>query len=173
MADFQTAISWLKEGKKVRRKSFGDIERYCYISMANTEKIADSHYSIFDLNFDDYESTDWEIYCNGHIWLCTPSGSRNCFKEDCEHPKHCSNCGVKKLEETLSDYENSLGPLLVKNYILTEDVKEKIQNARKRLKESFSEKYEEIRFENGGFSTHILSELTDNIFEKEFGVDLC
>lgn len=117
MADFQQAIKWLKEGKKVRRKSFGDIERYCYISMANIEKIADSHYSIFDLNFEDFLANDWEIYCEEHEfrtgYFCQKCdhkmnedhmGKRcpNCeewtYTHKCYQENVCKNCGIKKHE---------------------------------------------------------------------------
>lgn len=156
MADFKQVIKWLKEGKEVRRKSWE----------GKSTKGYKPHYSDWKYSIEEIEATDWEIYCENHVWLCNPK-SNQCFIDGCEHEKHCSNCGVKKPEELkpLSDkIQDPRDPYSINRngFIRTDDVKEKIQNAQKRLNKLINEV---------GMGGEVTSS-TREIFEEEFGKEL-
>ncbi|KKL76480.1 hypothetical protein LCGC14_2044490, partial [marine sediment metagenome] len=110
MANFNQAIKWMKEGKKVRRPDFfkGDYS-YVYegVVMDNKDNLA--------LTIEQLEATDWEIYCEEHEWInydeiITPDDNAAEFYENnpqfgwrgCPHPssykndKFCKNCGNHK-----------------------------------------------------------------------------
>ena len=61
MSDFQQVIKWLKEGKKVRRKSH-DPKSYfiVYCGSEGQFENCEGTYRTFDMS--DFEATDWEIY---------------------------------------------------------------------------------------------------------------
>ena len=69
MADFQTAIKWLKEGKEVRRKDWENKELHGrwvddFISFYDKKGRCDAH---FLNNTQTLEADDWEIYEDDEI----------------------------------------------------------------------------------------------------------
>ena len=224
MSDFQQCIKWLKEGKKVRRPGFLSdasifpINGSFYLGSNNEQRL-------FNFGIFDFEATDWEIYCEKHI-----------FGDNI--PSACSNCGVKKIEEKCS-YEDCLNKPTINldikttngdhklilcgehsdilssghakfnvvenppnphaiitevkkpegnetlfskeiycssqgaDVFITEDVKEKIQNAQKRLKEEL----DKINIHGKGtiFEPETLNKFfigMDKVFLEEFGKEL-
>lgn len=66
MADFNQAIQWLKEGKKVRRKYWGNKELRGYMVDRNHIYFQDKQGAVsaeFLNVIDNLEATDWEVYC--------------------------------------------------------------------------------------------------------------
>ena len=57
MADFMTAVKWMKEGKKVRREYW--VSNLCCFEGTGTIEFNSSGKSLL---FDSIEATDWEIY---------------------------------------------------------------------------------------------------------------
>ena len=65
MSDFQQVIIWLKEGKKVRRKSWENEELYLTKEKYPLEEISgnESNHSGYRVSkLENFEATDWEIY---------------------------------------------------------------------------------------------------------------
>ena len=108
MADFNQAIKWLKEGKKVKRKNWDNI------SVLSYDGSTIEHGSLLDC-MPNLEATNWEIYCEEHEWINYEDiiprdknvaefyeenpqfGWRGCphlssYKND----KFCRECGIKK-----------------------------------------------------------------------------
>ena len=104
MADFNQAIKWLKEGKKVRRNAF--TQKDFFVVSGGTyiywKEVGGGRWNPDML---DYEATDWEIVIcknNNHDWE----------KHGCASPLKeyfvCKACGEEKFiyvaeEKTLSD----------------------------------------------------------------------
>ena len=153
MADFKQAIKWAREGKgkEVRRKSWEgksikgykpDIKEYSF-------------------SLEDFEATDWEIYCKEHDW--GTAGQEYTKEEGTFYYLTCKNCGFKKKEspkESLSDkiYKSALGAERCPDSIFVEDIKYKIQNAQKRLHRDFHNRRREEPIDG-----------IDKIFKEEFG----
>ena len=139
MADFQQAIKWLKEGKKVRRSSWGNKTLYGYgedfIHFSDEGGDSNAHFLNEVLSL---EATDWEIY------------------EE-----------LKVVKESLSDkIERIEFPNGVFHEVCyTDAIKEKVQNAQRRLKEAFPEV---INIEELMTSLHP-PVMIDAIFKEEFG----
>ncbi len=136
MSELKQAKIWWKEGKKVRRDYWGNKTLYGILE--------NGHINFYDKegiidaqflnNFDNLEATDWEI-----------------FEEE------------KK--ESLSDKietDISYNYPIVRVYH-EEDVKEKIQNAQKRLKEEINKNI--LSFEE-------INNKVEKIFNEEFGKKL-
>ena len=69
MANFQTAIKWLKEGRKVRRKDWGNKELHGtwkedFISFFDKKGSTNAH---FLNSIETLEADDWEIYEDDEI----------------------------------------------------------------------------------------------------------
>ena len=106
MADFKQCIAWLKEKKKVRRKYFDNpefrivlLENENFYYQTSGDKLHD-----YPFSFSDIEADDWEIYCDGHVFLCECERNRQVCQKNCI--KTCSNCGIAqtKPKESLSDF---------------------------------------------------------------------
>ena len=65
MADFNQAVKWMKEGKKVRRKKY--VKTYFRFDGELNEMVNQDNYN-FCANLKDLEATDWEIYEDGANW---------------------------------------------------------------------------------------------------------
>ena len=99
MSDFNQAIKWLEEGKKIRRSGwFSDI----FLKEDTAGNIYDEssdlrHY--FTRN--DFEAKNWETYCEGHDWVCCDSMEKGwvCEAGKLCKSKFCKNCGIKKPKE--------------------------------------------------------------------------
>ena len=62
MSDFNQAIKWLKEGKKVRREDWDEGCFYILLSQIEYQNLS-GHDEEFDVFMkDDFEANDWEIY---------------------------------------------------------------------------------------------------------------
>ncbi|MCP6727488.1 MAG: hypothetical protein KJI69_05770 [Patescibacteria group bacterium] len=92
MADFNQAIQWLKEGKEVRRESW----------KGKFTKGYKPNYKDYRYSLEDFEATDWEIYCEEHKWVSYDDIRPTYLVRD-----HCKNCGVEKSEnpKTLKDLQ--------------------------------------------------------------------
>ena len=135
MSDFQQAIKWLKEGKKVRRKFWlKDVYwEHEYGSIFCNKGDNEPKTAAFD--FHNIDSTDWEIVVckdNNHNWE----------KHGCAAPlKHyfkCRDCDEEKFiymaeERTLSDeiYKHAPGAVRCPDSISVEKVKEFIENIKR------------------------------------------
>ncbi len=160
MADFQQAVKWMKEGKKVRTPSYNQGD-YSYI---NEDGVMLDNLGNSGLNLELLEATNWVIYCEEHDWGI--AGQEYTEKEGTSYYLICKNCGFKKKEspkESLSDKIEDIGEIdpVEKcgggwEVCHTKDIKEKIQNAQKRLKHIYDEG-------SDGFSD------VDKIFKEEFG----
>ena len=188
MSDFRQAIKWLGEGKKVQRdcwmetnpyfivekfdgnNKYGDNLKY-YSNGTHGKNVSLTHGKNVSLTLGMIEATDWEIYCEEHDWVnehnlnCKPM-ERRCGILGC-NSKICSNCGIEKpkeKKESLSDkiVELDIKGINFKGLIGTEDVKEKVQNAQKRVRELI------IQVGTGAEVTSSVNE----IFKEEFGEDL-
>ena len=92
MADFKQAIKWMKEGRKVKSERYFEGD-YFYIKndiiMFSSEGIDEDEKQGFEL--DDFEATDWEIYCEEHDWenlpYCEPMSGR----------RRCKDCGAEEI----------------------------------------------------------------------------
>ena len=110
MSDFKQAIKWLREGKKVRRSSwgnktlYGEIKANNFISFEDERGDTNAH---FLNDAESLEATDWEIYEKESL-----SGNICEFKD--ERPEG-------------------------NTFIFTRDVRQKIQKAQRRLKKAFPE----------------------------------
>ena len=180
MATFQEAIVWLKEGKKVRRKSI----RGYIIHQKGEDKLRGQTKSgeecPLHLYVGDFEATDWEIYCVKHNWIFEHVEGDSCghneyaCKQLRRHMGRCKNCGIEKPKESLSDKIHSLivswDLKTVEKMQMEEQLfnlnREKIQDIQKRFKEELEmvQKYK-------WHPTHIIQEIK-KIFEEEFGKDL-
>ena len=176
MADFQQAIKWLKEGKKVRRKDWGNKTLYAegdrFVNF--TDQTGDcSGYFFHEIR--NIEANDWEIY-EERYYECP-----NCKKKldksfmgkqcGCGHWTYHHTCfkeGKKEIKkESLSDnIERIEFPNGVFHEVCyTDAIKEKVQNAQRRLKEAFPEV---INIEELMTSLHP-PVMIDAIFKEEFG----
>ncbi len=88
MSDFQQAIKWLKEGKKVRRKSWENKD-YHYVRIGDLIYIMSGERSLTD-NLINMEGDDWEIH-EEEYYECD-----NCGRglEESDMGKKCKFCGV-------------------------------------------------------------------------------
>jgi hypothetical protein len=60
---FIWAVEQMKQGKKVRRKSFPDNSRYMFMEDMHSSIVTDSKYTSYDIELDVVlYSTDWEVY---------------------------------------------------------------------------------------------------------------
>ena len=107
MADFNQAVLWMQEEKKIRRKSWENPNMYIFPGWANkfhyhTSKEDHDGPSV-DFKLEDFEATDWEIYCEKHDWInehklsCRPM-YRPCGILGCIVVM-CKNCGLEKPKE--------------------------------------------------------------------------
>ena len=139
MTNFNQAIKWMKEGKKVKRKGVQQIE--CYIwHIPNIDKgnrmLATIKQPNTLLILDDFEATDWEIYCEEHEWifghrLGCGGNTYACRKLGCNKGR-CKHCGIEKSEtelKTLKDFfdeqlleERGFEPL--RNELIQEAIKD-------------------------------------------------
>ena len=97
MSDFNQAIVWLKEGKKVRRnywsnKNYNVFMFGKYIYSKHDKESPKEH---FPFTLEDIEAEDWEIYCEEHKF----------FDKNINYNEYCGNCGIEKLDKlkTLKD----------------------------------------------------------------------
>lgn len=177
MADFQKAIEWMKEGKKVRRK---DHSWFCKLRSGKIRTMWISGGKEVSLeSLTHFEATDWEIDCEEHDWflgfVCNKCGNPEIYEKDMGHKcscgnwlyhhkcfkdNVCKNCGMEKHKESLSDKRFDTNGVL-QGKIFVRDVKEKIQNVQKRL---LNETYINT---NGECPKEIMK-----IFKEEFGDDL-
>lgn len=96
MADFNQAIKWVREGKEIRRKSWE----------GKSLKGYKPNYSEWRYSMEDFEATDWEIYCDEHEW------EMRYIKNDklgVDGIFYCKNCRMKKPEEELKTLEDLEG----------------------------------------------------------------
>lgn len=102
MSDFNQAVKWLREGKKVRRKEFpkgawwdheyGSL--FCNVSAYNPKTITAS--------IGNFIATDWEIYCEKHSWICQCESGKDC-------DIICRNCDIEKPKENSAEFLQRLG----------------------------------------------------------------
>ncbi len=109
MADFNQAIKWLREGKKVRRSTYGELI-YGYL---DGETLCFNNSNKHEFYIVDFEVTDWEIYCEEHEWIF--EHEQGCGLNDyaCKELKcnmgKCKNCGIENPEEKLKTLEELEG----------------------------------------------------------------
>ena len=106
MADFNQAIKWLREGKKVRRSG------WVKGSVLHNERgriLFGSENTTLLSCLPNLEATDWEIYCEEHNFSCYHI--RNRLECDSTCTETCSNCGIEKPEETKLKTLKDLGCL--------------------------------------------------------------
>ncbi len=143
MSDFKQAIEWLKEGKKVKRSSISNKKWYLFASEKKGEEgFIYLHHSILQeptinsFNLESFEATDWEIY--------------------------------EESKESLSDkfftISNAPGFHKEQKIVTEDDIKEKIQNAQRRLKEEVCDK---PYGDECGYCNRC--QKTKQIFKEEFG----
>ena len=169
MSDFKQAIEWMKEGKRVRRKAWTKNLHVYYTRMFFEFSNGDPD-STFGMMVN-FEATDWEIYCKEHEWIQTGKIPRSNF-DKLDINIICENCGIEKPKESLSDkkhwgdYKNNKGRSYSTNIYTWYDVKDKIQNALRKLDGKFAwdneEKVGDIWVRN----------VVHEIFKEEFGEDL-
>ena len=143
MSDFKQAIKWLNEGKKVRRSSWKNLDCFIYAEKYLEPILLAPSGREEWFGICDFEATDWEIY-------------------------------EEKKDESLSDkiYKSALGAVRCPDSISTEDVKEKIQNAQKRLKDlivSFVYGDNPPHFSVNEDNIEEYKEEQNKIFKEEFG----
>lgn len=97
MASFNQAIQWMKEGKKVRRKYFDDKKFNIYLSERGIWYKYERAEFRYPFNFEDFEATDWEIYCEEHHFYCDCERNRQQCQKNCK--KTCTHCGIEKPKE--------------------------------------------------------------------------
>ena len=147
MSDFKQAIEWMKEGKKVIKKSHNMILDSSGTSMDEVKGPMGK-----SLDYDDFLATDWEIYCEEHDWMIGKFNSvgeiyHTNFADSVEY---CKNCGIEK--PLLSDYprnkelwnkeeENSMNRF---GYKFKERYGKEIIFEKEVTKESLSDKRKEI-----------------------------
>lgn len=107
MANFNQAIQWMKEGKKVRRRRVQQLK--CYIwYIPNIDKgnrmLTTLEKPETLLILDDFEATDWEIYCEEHEWVSYDEVRQAYLAKD-----HCKNCGIEKPKENSAEFLQRLG----------------------------------------------------------------
>ena len=151
MSDFQQAIKWLKEGKKIKRKLWQGSHLFLDITDGdgNFKIRGDMHTTSENgLNYYSIEATDWEIY------------------EEKE-----------SLSDKMFDTEGLLG-----RKIFVRDVKEKVQNAQKRLKKEINKIIKDIKdvkekkvdcyVSLETYTNNVIISLPyefDKVFKEEFG----
>lgn len=104
--NFLEAIELMKQGKKVKRKSFSDNSRYLWLSKDSFKQILDSKYTTYDIDLESIESTDWEEFKEKKIETLTdkriyiqgiPQGSYYSYPE--EHLKQT----IKNIKQELDE----------------------------------------------------------------------
>ena len=143
----------------------------------------DKMHTTLNLKFSlkDFEADDWEIYCEEHEWIpyqdIINENVAIFYKENpqfgwrgCPHPisykndMFCRNCGIRNEKPKEKKESLSSTRILVDKHFahyVEKDVKEKIQNAHRRI-------YEVINMEWGKGMEYVLSEVRE-IFKGEFG----
>ncbi len=167
--NFEWAIKQLKEGKKVRRKGWGNKTLYGYggdfIHFSDEGGDSNAHFLNEVLSL---EATDWEIYEEGYYECpnCKKKLDKSFMGKQCgcgywTYHHNCFKEGKKEIKkESLSDkIERIEFPNGVFHEVCyTDAVKEKIQNAKRRLHTAYSNNAMDRR------SEHI-----DEVFQEEFG----
>ena len=160
MADFKQAIEWMKEGKKVKRPHwvYPILIKQDFIHILDLETNKTQHYQNC---VDDFEATDWEIYCKEHEFKWDEFRAINI----------CKNCGFKKLreKESLSDQIAKIDvfSLVEPSYAYDPNhVKKHLQNAQRRLKKDIEEAEKEYK-ETG--AKYCIEVIIERRFKKEFG----
>ncbi len=143
MSDFNQAIVWLKEGKKVRRnywsnKNYNVFMFGKYIYSKHDKESPKEH---FPFTLEDIEAEDWEIYCEEHKF----------FDKNINYNEYCGNCGIEKLDKlkTLKDLltvkEHSDAEYILKQEAIKWVKRALIEvNSRDELKERFI--FEEVDY---------------------------
>ena len=104
MSDFKKAVKWLKEGKKVRRSTWGK-KYYYYMKYSSVREHSDGTEINAWFGKTHFEATDWEIYCEEHEWIFEHAEGDSCGhnKMVCEKLRcfmgRCKNCGMEKPKE--------------------------------------------------------------------------
>ncbi len=148
MTDFNQAIKWLKEGKKVRRPSW-NINSYWKLSV--DDKIGWVDGTTAHVHLNQINAKDWEIYCEKHDWeehgcnahikeyyIC-----RNCEKEkkiyEDEYLKTLKDLGGNlRIEE----YGITIKDMITKEGVKGEIIKwiKEIQKAQDKIEEDYNKK---------------------------------
>lgn len=117
MANFNQAIKWMKEGKKVRKKSIFNKSFFIHLGIKDSyrpswdKQIWGPGGEPYDFDITDFEADDWEIYCKEHEWEnlehTFPLPGEKEFK--ITEGNYCKNCGIEKPEElkTLNELEGT------------------------------------------------------------------
>ncbi|MCK5625037.1 hypothetical protein KAI04_04295 [Candidatus Pacearchaeota archaeon] len=156
MADFQQAIKWIKEGKKVRRKNGGWFLKSQ--KMLNLYKTETGELCVHqEFSIPDFEATDWEIYeeieklsdreCNILTNICDL---------DDLIPTDIKDIKINLPKESMQ----------FRKGFFKDDVKEKIQNAQEIIKKKFEIFIEEYKKIN---EMNTIQIIVDDTFKEEFG----
>lgn len=126
MSNFKQAIQWMKEGKKVRRKSWPG--KYCNLAHEYGEILRETGKG-YVLNFNEVDAIDWEIYeeetlSNNECFILT-----NTINLDEIKPLHTTSIGdLRKVKINIPEEE-----LRFRKGFFTEDVKDSIQKIKSRI----------------------------------------
>ena len=157
-------IEWMKEGKSVRRESWGNKELRGNRKdlLINFEDKRGCCSAKFLHDIANLEAQDWEIFEEyPPLKIC---GKCGLICEDIPDKNVYSLCSCKK--ESLSEKIQTFGSITDK-YYEEKDIKEKIFNAKKRLKEDVENNF--IGENPKKITINNVLYYIDSIFEEEFG----
>ena len=113
MADFNQAIKWMKEGKKVRSKSVSNDQWYLFknesqgsVGFIFLHHSKMSEPKIWGPNLSMLEKTDWEIYCD-HEWIVGKYIPND--KGGVDATTYCVICDIEEPKENLAKFLQRLG----------------------------------------------------------------
>lgn len=100
---FEEAITFLKKGKKVRRKNSGWIECYNYIYVNYSGYIVPlcKHFGDYTLKIADFDADDWEIVTEKKkvkLRDLTAEQVKKWIDENCNRGDYCKDCPFRCIE---------------------------------------------------------------------------